>query len=326
MTLGAQKFIDVNGFDLVNVFEPWLAGDPTAANTGLQNTAGQDLSAVFAPLSVGTAIGYNTLFQTPAGLDLAAIFAKKGSRAGAALTATIPATANAHTLVAGGSATTTVTGVAAGGSGTGYTYLWSIVSGLATIADPTVNPAAFTETPPSGGLIQSTVHAVVTDSLGATATSNDCAITFSDVQGPAGSCVSANAAVLMDAGGYCLASDLRLDDVLAAWMAGHRTEGRAVLNNPDIHLVPTMRVEAAGSVLVCSQTTPFDVFDDDSESVVGLEVDGHRVLTPSGWATCVARPEARAGYVSHISLGGYSFAAGTVERGWIVSHNVIRLK
>ena len=175
-----MPFIDALGFDIVaQTFEPRETGDPTVSPTGFVTTStGTDISAQLAPLSVGSEISYNTNLKSGSS-DLRLIFAKRGSRAGAPLIASIPRGLELYDYPPyGGLVHGYVTCSASGGSAP-YTYLWQLVSGVSCFVSGTTTDTVEVAhvAQPLPGYV-ATINCKVNDSNGTTVVSNNCLVTF----------------------------------------------------------------------------------------------------------------------------------------------------
>lgn len=176
--MGASKFIDAGGTTTDDDFEPWMAGDPTAADTGLLDDAGTDLAADYAPLSAGAALDHDTELLASGGGDLTAIFAAKGSRAGTALSATIPSAAHFYDYPPQDQAGGTIHCTVAGGTAP-YTYAWTVVSGVACIVSGAATAdvlVAYASAPAPGN--ESVLKCEVTDAAAGDVFSNNCTAHF----------------------------------------------------------------------------------------------------------------------------------------------------
>ncbi|MGH8426393.1 MAG: hypothetical protein ACRES7_00210 [Gammaproteobacteria bacterium] len=318
MSLAAQKFIDALGFDVADIFEPWESGDPHAADTGFQNAAGDDLSAVLAPLSVGSAIDHDTMFQNGAGTDLNAIFAKKGSRSGSAISATIPSTANAVTHAPGGTASADLTCVPAGGSGTGYTFLWTVVSGSATITNATSPTCTVQEAVPGTGSITSTFKCHVVDSASNSCDSNNGVVTFKYVAVGGSDCLRLD---------QWLAPTVQVRDAHKGMLLDARTDADEfcrlpIVNDPTIILQLCYRLIAAnGYAIECTVSTPFTL--PDGESYPAPRMLGRMLLCHETreWSPIVTVQSLGRCAAMLISLGGASYAGGDEPNKRSYSHN-----
>ncbi len=85
--------------------------------------------------------------------------------------------------------------------------------------------------------------------------------------------------------------------------------------------VPCVRITTdAGAVLECSLTTPFDVLD--GRTVYAPDMLGEDVVTDWGIETVESVEDIGERRVSHIHLGGVSYAAGVDPAHRIYSHNI----
>lgn len=188
MTISAQFFRDQNGFEVLEAFEAFQAGDAQVASTGLLRNGGSgafaDISTLLAPLSVGTAIAYQTHLVDQNGNDLSALFAKKGSRAGSALSATIPSNkAYRDTTATGANVGGSILCQAAGGTSP-YTFAWTLVSGVNCIvggaATDTVT-VSYAAAPSPGN--EAVLKCTVTDANSTVVDSNTCTVRFYFISG-----------------------------------------------------------------------------------------------------------------------------------------------
>lgn len=162
MTVGYQKS---NGADLDSVFEPKLAGDPTADATGYQDNTGADLNQKYAPASKGGIVSIDTGYQDSSGTDLRHIFCGKGLRLEVSLSKTdgFCSTGAGNFCNAVGDAS-----ASASGGRSPYTYEWQVISGPASVQSPNAADTTVSHNAQAPSSHSTTLRCTATDADGKT--------------------------------------------------------------------------------------------------------------------------------------------------------------
>ena len=234
--------------------------------------------------------------------------------------ASVPSTVTYTSATSGGTASGSLSCTASGGSGTGYTYQWNLVSGLAAITNATSQTCTVSEAFPTTGSVTSVFSCTVHDSTGAVVTSNQCTATFMYSAGGGGGCL------MLDA---WLMAGLKVRDALRGMMLdGRLNEVRqplAIVNDPRIVTEECFRlITEGGAAIPCTGTTPFDTVD--GRSVLAPDMMGEMILCHHDdigerWEPVVRIEPLGIQEAMRISLGGASYLGGEdpAHRGF--SHN-----